>query len=270
MHVRIFDVEHGGCAAIETPNNHLILVDCGHNSSTGWRPSSWIRSFRQSLSCLYVTNIDEDHVTDLPHIARWCPPARFQTNWLLRGDWIAQKKRQTGGIGSGVAEVIRFIDEVYTVPGGFIDYGVEIRAFCHPPTLFGDFNNLSLVVFLFFGSFGIVFPGDLEADGWQEMLRLPDFRACLQRTTVFVASHHGRQNGYNENIFNYCRPSVIIKSDKAIEHFTQTQGMPYERHVVAGVSFPDGNRKVLTTRNDGRILIHADASGSFRVWLNAG
>ena len=118
MHVRIFDVEHGGCAAIETPNNHLILVDCGHNSSTGWRPSSWIRFSHHSPSCLYVTNIDEDHVTDLPNIARWCPPARFQTNWHLRGDWIAQKKRQTGGIGSGVAEVIRFIDEVYTVPGG--------------------------------------------------------------------------------------------------------------------------------------------------------
>ena len=32
MRIHIFDVEHGACAAIETPTGHLLMIDCGHKS----------------------------------------------------------------------------------------------------------------------------------------------------------------------------------------------------------------------------------------------
>ena len=42
MKVEIFDVEHGGCAFITANSGARMLIDCGSNSSTGWRPSLYL------------------------------------------------------------------------------------------------------------------------------------------------------------------------------------------------------------------------------------
>lgn len=38
------------------------------------------------------------------------------------------------------------------------------------------------------------------------MLKNADFRQRLAEVNVFVASHHGRENGYCEEVFQYCKP----------------------------------------------------------------
>jgi hypothetical protein len=80
-------------------------------------------------------------------------------------------------------------------------------------------------------------------------------RENLKATTVFVASHHGRENGYHESVFEFCKPECIIISDKPIVHETQVDmASTYARHVDgAGVLFGDRRRQVLSTRNDGHI-----------------
>jgi len=34
--LRIFDVEHGASAMLAGSNDALAMIDCGHNSTTGW------------------------------------------------------------------------------------------------------------------------------------------------------------------------------------------------------------------------------------------
>ena len=42
--LRIFDVEHGACAMLAGMDHHaLAMVDCGHNATTGWCPSKFLR-----------------------------------------------------------------------------------------------------------------------------------------------------------------------------------------------------------------------------------
>jgi beta-lactamase superfamily II metal-dependent hydrolase len=64
MHFEIFDVEHGACALITTSGNRHILVDCGTNNSTGWKPTTELfrRGIRE-IERLIVTNYDEDHAS---------------------------------------------------------------------------------------------------------------------------------------------------------------------------------------------------------------
>ena len=40
MLLDIFDVEHGACALITTSNGKRVMIDCGHNAATNWRPGS--------------------------------------------------------------------------------------------------------------------------------------------------------------------------------------------------------------------------------------
>ena len=106
-----------------------------------------------------------------------------------------------------------------------------MRTFWNSTPPFYDTNNLSMVAFFKYGPFKILFPGDLE-DGWLALLEQPAFRAELIDTTVLVASHHGRENGYCRALFDYCHPRAIVMSDRAIVH--DTQGMPqtYRQRVI--------------------------------------
>ena len=131
---------------------------------------------------------------------------------------------------------------------------IDFKVFYNTYPLFTDTNNLSLVTFIHCDNFVIVFPGDLEKSGWQELLKNVSFRINLEKVNIFVASHHGRESGYYESVFKYCKPELVIISDKEIVHETQKQ--LYQRHAQG---FPANNartlRYVLTTRSDGMITI---------------
>lgn len=264
MRIHVFDVEHGACAAIETPTGHLLMLDCGHNASTGWRPSDWAADNFGRIDILNITNVDEDHVSDLPNITQRCRPHYFSTNQNLSGRWILARKGEESGAGPGVRETARYIDEVFTGTPQTHDLGVERFKFSHGTDKFTDFNNLSLVTFLFLGEFGIIFPGDLERDGWLEFLNNEQFRQCLSRTSIFVASHHGRDNGYEPAVFDLCSPYIVLMSDKATMYDTQETAAVYGSH-ANGLAVDNRIRKVLTTRNDGKLTIDVYENGGFLV-----
>lgn len=73
----IFDVEHGECNAIETPSGHLILIGAGHDSSTNWRPSTWLKQREQRPHCIVLNNIDEDHLSDLSNFESLIIPEKY-------------------------------------------------------------------------------------------------------------------------------------------------------------------------------------------------
>lgn len=138
------------------------------------------------------------------------------------------------------------------IPPDFL--GVEHNTFlCNYPS-FTDTNNLSIVSFVYYDGLGIVFPGDLEKKGWETLLKQEQFKDNLRRTNIFVASHHGRENGYCEEVFEYCKPEIVIISDKEVVH--ETQKNCYAKQ-ASGISWNGGpeRRYVLTTRSDGVITI---------------
>ncbi|MBN2410675.1 hypothetical protein JXQ31_03215 [candidate division KSB1 bacterium] len=264
--IHIFDVEHGACNIIETSNNKLIMIDCGKNLSTGWRPSNWIRNNNLEITNLTIANIDEDHVSDLVKIIDNCEPLTLKTNWNLKPDWIEKRKKVTGRIGQGVEKLIEIMRNKYTGNSIFVDYGLTKRRFCHSFNDFDDFNNLSLVSFYSYSNIGILFPGNLEKAGWKKHLTNNEFCNCLKKTNFLLASHHGRESGFCEEIFDFCKPELIIISDEAIEHETQLSNL-YSKY-ASGIMFGDTLRKVLTTRKDGKIKIEINTDSSYTVYLS--
>jgi len=122
-----------------------------------------------------------------------------------------------------------------------------------------DTNNLSLVTLIEFGAARILVPGDLETSGWRWLLGRDDFRDALRRTTVFVASHHGRESGLCEDVFTYCRPEIVIVSDKKVER--ETQEVDYGRYATGTVLTDGYRRRCLSTRNNGDIAIWGPQTG---------
>lgn len=94
MEVHVFDVEHGSCNVVVAPSGETILIDCGHNDTTGWRPSKWFLNKNYEITNLTVTNTDEDHVSDLPNVDSNCTIRSLSRNWHLSADWIRGFKKR--------------------------------------------------------------------------------------------------------------------------------------------------------------------------------
>lgn len=267
--IHIFDVEHGECSIIETPTGRTMMIGAGHNGTTGWRPSTWLSNKGLSLTTVVLTNLDRDHASDLPSFEPLQRPDVIFRNFDINPDWMtALKLEESGKVDSGVRTALHWMKNVYTGGHISIDYGFEVRRFYHSPIKFQDTNNLSVVTFIFYAGVGVVFPGDLEKAGWEEFLKDANFRNCLTRTTIFVASHHGRINGYCPDVFTYCVPALVVISDKPVAHDTQDHNR-YQNH-AKGLMFGDNLRKVLTTRNDGKITIDIAPTGHYTVRIYEG
>lgn len=258
MNIHIFDVEHGACNFIRFPSGETMLIDCGHNSYSDWRPSTWLCQNMLAVTNLTITNFDEDHVSDLLNIYKYCKPQSLSKNWKFSSSWIRNAKTEFG-MGEGVTTACKMIDE-YTGPNIITNWGgVTIERFCHGLAYFQDENSLSLVTFIIDTNVRMVFPGDLTKASWRKFLEDTTFCNLLRRVNIFVASHHGREDGYEPEVFKYCKPDIIIISDKSIIH--DTQRINYSQH-ASGISWNGTEiKKVLTTRNNGAIRIEKTNAG---------
>jgi beta-lactamase superfamily II metal-dependent hydrolase len=262
MRVEIFDVGHGSAALAIADNTNLVMFDCGHDEG-GFRPSVYLPQHWRAVQWLVVSHYDSDHVSDLAELRAQMPIERLLSNPTITVDEIRRLKLKEGPIRPGVAALL----EMKSAFGGVVNQadlaGIRVRYFYNNYSQFQDMNNLSLVTFLTYEDFCIVFPGDIERPGWLEMLRLADFRQCLSQVNVFVASHHGREDGYCEEVFRCCNPDIVVISDKQIVHDTQEHC--YDNH-AKGISFSrDGQRYVLTTRSDGHILVEKTKGSPFSI-----
>lgn len=266
MEINIFDVSHGFCALLIADNGNVMLFDCGHNEQSGFRPSAYlIQNGVTVIDRLVIQNFDQDHVSDLPNILDRLSVTMFTRNRSMTPEQLRGLKVQSGPLTTAMSKAIDmhrdFIHKV-TVPPSFPN--IEFRTFANSYPTFEDTNNLSLVSFIHYGGMGIVFPGDMEKAGWEVLLRDAEFREHLARVNIFVASHHGRANGYCEAVFDHCSPDIVIISDKEIVHETQKQ--QYGKHAT-GLPWNQGSerRYVLTTRSDGIIKISKSLGHGYHI-----
>ena len=255
----MFDVEHGACSLLTADNNTRLMIDCGHNATTSWKPGTYLaQQGIPTLDMLAITNYDEDHASgaadlfDKVHVA-----------WLLRnasvsGATIRALKREDG-MGPGIERLAYAIDHVFTGPGAPdmlepVFQGATRQVFYSSYPRFDDENNLSMVVFLKCHGIGVMFPGDLEKAGFLELLKNDGFKQGLRETNVYVASHHGRENGCcEETVAHLQNVFYVVISDKGYQYDTQKTIPFYSRIAKGGPFRQEQVRKVLTTRCDGRI-----------------
>lgn len=272
MLLEIFDVEHGACALVTTRGGKHIMVDCGDNTTTGWEPgTTLVQRGITSLERLIVTNYDEDHASGFANLRRNITVFGLQRNGNVSAQLLHFLKRQNGGVGSGVAGLASAFSN-YGGPGlpTVVD-DIVISAFCNqpgiPPLGFDDENNLSLCVFISCGVHRIIFPGDMEKAGWSALLQNPFFVQQLRGVTLFVASHHGRESGYCEDVLSLC-PSIqaVVISDKKMG-FQSQETVPRYRAYACGFLYNGEQRRVLTTRRDGNMRFDIPEIGGATVFL---
>ncbi len=165
MRFEVLDVGYGSCAYLIADNGNLMLFDCGGDTERGISPTSQLlRGRQQSVELFFVSNYDEDHISDLPNLRRWMAIKVLHRNSTVSADQLESLKNQVGPITDAMKqllEMIRLYTATVTQAPVFPD--VEYAVFCNRyPIDFEDTNNLSLVTFVRAKSLSIILPGEAE------------------------------------------------------------------------------------------------------------
>jgi beta-lactamase superfamily II metal-dependent hydrolase len=241
----------------------VILIDCGHNSTAKWRPSEYLpQQGIGHVDRLFITNSDEDHASDLHNLRKSVRILSLSRNPTVTSSNIKQLKNQD--VGPGIDALCNMLGE-YTHPlraNAKID-SLKYKSFWNKYPEFENENDLSMVTFFNLGSHKVCFTGDMTTAGWLGLLDDPAFRTELGGTTIFFASHHGREDGCCEELYTQggLAPVVTIISDGGIQHATQETVRWYADR-SAGFQYDGATRRVLTTRSDGNIGISFENGGA--------
>jgi len=230
-----------------------MLWDCGQKE--GNRPSEFLPALDVShIDHFFVTNYDEDHISDLPSLKQTFSIRALHRNRSISAEQLRSLKLGNGPISSAMGsllEIIRSHTSPLTQHPNFPD--VSYTKYCNLyGDEFSDTNNISLVTFIKCRNRKFIISGDVEKRGWLSLLKDENFVSDLSDTSVFIASHHGRESGYCRELFDVCHPDVVVFSDSNIQHATQEMSQAYAAH-ANGINFNNETRYVLTTRNDGTL-----------------
>lgn len=270
LRVVIWDVQHGSATCIQTPSGKHIVQDLGTGShgqdNKEFSPLKYLRDKGgvNQLDAVIVTHPHRDHLDDIFHFDLLSPRVLVRPKHLSEDDIRAGNYTADGR----TIEIIRKYLEVnrqYSQPVSgdkdpFLPQnngGAEIRYFVPRRCSTSNLNNHSIVTVASFAGFKIIIPGDNEQCSWNELLEDRTFQEAISRAHILVAAHHGRENGFFNELFDFFQPYLTIVSDGP---FCDTSASARHSLISKGWRVRRRNgqlveRKCVTTRNDGVVVI---------------
>ena len=272
--VKFYDVEHGSCTHIITPNGMHFLVDIGtKNSKSICKHLKDNHLNGRRLDYLVLTHPHLDHINDLPNLFTYdIKPVtllRPKSAFPLVADWNFTDAQK---------HIVKKANELHDEYNSAVDWsanpcnsacngGVEISTFCPDSSDedSSDLNSYSMVVVLEYAGFKIVLTGDNPKEILEKMLLKSDFKSAVSNATVLLAPHHGRDSDFCESFVDAVNPRLVVFSDKPIKHSTQMRSAEKYRNKARGTTWNNENRYVFTTRNDGTITFTFNAGGKWSI-----
>ena len=279
LRATIWDVEHGSAAFVSCPNGKTILFDAG--SSDSFSPAVALRAAgygpEKQIDQLVISHPDQDHINDLPRIFEHLKPRIMYRNASIPGRLIY---RGPGGTPETEAkQVYKFMNENFINPLVSVDLptpisnwgGVEqaffyLDAGVHPQMCSGEScNNYSVVAVVKYGPTAVVFPGDIENDGMEELMAGTNLGAYITSSQfrVLVAPHHGREAGVCRSFLAAIQPSLTVMSDVHGAETTDVETYTYFSEGLKVVSRATGyvsTCRVLTTKMNAYISMEGSTS----------
>ncbi|MGJ8643773.1 MAG: ComEC/Rec2 family competence protein [Luteolibacter sp.] len=285
LKLTFLDVQHGSACHIETPTGQNIMFDLGtgdfdeSQGGTSHSPLLYLYNTKNihKLDSVIITHPHADHISDINNFDLLSPTSlhcpRHLTADFIKGE--NQSRDQS--------KVSKYLEIVERYSGSFETGQSPLQAPNHGCNQFDLFscnpdsdnlNDHSTAAVISFAGTKFLLTGDTEKAGWEKLLSMPRFRQAATNIDILLASHHGRDNGFNEDLFELIgRPAIVIISDTAVgttsvtnKYYNKTNDTGWN---VRNRSNGDSERRYcLTTRGDGTIevICSKDAEGkTFRT-----
>lgn len=237
----IFNVEHGFCAFVKSPNGYGLLIDCG--SRDLFCPIKWARKHynlgentityfqgRRIAECI-ISHLHADHFDNVGSLTGVEKPKHLirdkstlpLIDQKINDEKVEEHRKEI------LKQFKKFQADYDQLVKDKVDWGFDF--FEYDQISYKDarevsesddklINNRSFIVAVSYAGHKILFPGDIEVEGWKKALELSRIKKILSNTNFFVASHHGHKSGFTSEILEYTGiPDIyLISAIKGDEH----------------------------------------------------
>jgi competence protein ComEC len=270
----IWDVGHGLCIWIQTPNGHNHWIDCGANEN--FSPAEHVSSKHgvTAIDYLIISHPDADHLRDLPNLLKHIgTPRILARNRSMPSD----EKYRSGELGyqqafqqidtSHVHDVAELTAPWNPVHNGGVDLISRSNTYVQ-----GMSSNDSSVVALYqYAGWLFVCPGDIEDGGWKTLwqAKKAEFEPLIAKSKwrVLVASHHGRASGYSQAMMDSIKPQTVIVSDVAGQSETDRRFRenPVGLNLLVRPETEKRLVKYFSTKMGGRLQFEISSGGGYSL-----
>lgn len=276
LEIRLWDVGHGLSIWIRTPNGQNHWIDTGKNSQPSFEPASYVKKCYKDrygvniIHYLIITHPDRDHYNGIKEFFDVFDEVKVICR---NAEYINKNKNTLFNKNIECDNAFLNIHNRYNTPvppsadprDEKVNGGVIIKTFYAPYKDGMSVNNSSLITFYKFSNCVFITPGDIEEKGWISLYS----KYCQEvseiikgtKSRILVAPHHGRTNGYIQNMMDILRPTLILISDKRSSHETD----PKFRTVASGECVDGKIVKFSSTVTSGRIKITINTLGNVYV-----
>jgi competence protein ComEC len=265
-----YNVEHGSCTHIITPNNKNILVDIG--SSENLNVANHLKNTlkTQQIDLLIITHPHLDHIRGFPDLKKY----GLMPKTLLLDKRAFPLSKKDVRIENDIA-IIDFMNDVnkdYSTTVAWdcslinpsCNGGVSVSIFNSPDCKQDDLNTYSSLYVFEYAQKKVVLTGDNNKEILQKMtLNNREFAARIANADFLLAPHHGRDTDFCAEFFDKVDPALTIISDCYKKHSSQENTT--DNYSGKGMSIGGKMRHTLTTRNDGSIELTISHDGGVKV-----
>lgn len=269
VEMTFWDVQHGNATYIKTPNDRHIVIDLGVGTYSGGGYFSPLRHLREKyyvkqLDYVIVTHPHKDHIEDIMEFDTLKPKVLRRSKELTDKEIMKGVREEDREMFEKYCEICNRYNlpvEKYDInyPSNPTNWGgLSINTFHSPHCSHDNFNNHSLITILEYANIKVIIPGDNEDGSWSELFKDNDFVSAIKDCDILLASHHGRESGYNKNFVKYANPRITIVSDGKycdssanVRYSNASRGwIVYNKNKQASKK-----RYCLTTNSDGTVKV---------------
>lgn len=290
LKIIICDVGNAASAIVKMPTGYSIMIDCGCNNEKDnpvdifFRNAEWLQpkdyvtqsGVHYKLALLHITHPDDDHVRNAERVRKELNPylvRRNKCSLFSDSDSINQdyKKYIDSVYNGNDPEIVNYgldANEVFCIPFEEVQTNAKLNKKVR--------NNSSILRYIKYNGYRILFAGDLEKDGWEWLCNndLRFIRLMKEGLDILVAPHHGHVSGFPKSLFDltgnvkfviHSKDSEANKdgTDVSSQYGDYCKGIEYK--ALSDKQYYKG--KVLTTRSNGNIFISI-SDGKLNVWAS--
>lgn len=264
LQITCMDVGQGDGALIQLPDGVNCLIDCGSSSESSlwkYRAGQAVKYYGiRTIDYAFLSHADQDHVSGILEFLQ-----NYECGWdgrNVHGITLETLVLPPTAEESDFEE-IHNLCRVNGIQVVRMEAGDDIMAdtwsiACLAPSeesLLGDSNQDSMVLMLEYGSFRMLFTGDLEGEAERNLAKQAAFSTDAD---ILKAGHHGSKNASSEAFLSMVSPEAAIVSCGRNNSYGHPAQETLERLEECGA-------KIFSTAEQGAVRIASDGE-KFQIY----
>lgn len=252
LKITMLDVGQGDGIVIEERNAGVYLVD-GGSSDVKQVGKYRLLPFLKAegifdIQGIFISHMDADHISGIKELLESHGQGEIRIQRVYLPD-IDGKEETYLEMEEKIKE--QNIEIVYLSRGVSLNHQALELQVLQPISqgIYPDKNEYSMVFRLKFQDFSMLFTGDVEGKGEEELLQ----SGALEKTIILKAAHHGSEYTMGEEMLSLIQPEVTWISCGADNSY----GHPHQGFLERINKL---NSKMYVTMNDGAITVETDGT----------